>query len=151
VTPFGMGMGLEPIRDSFATTWSAVRLRQPLLNAAARISVAAAACHSLPTLLSSASYRPIESETRKLFPKAMDGANEVAGGQSQVQQLLLHITQWEGSQKQLQHPHLPVHRTLMPFKKPQATLVATWPSTYIPRSRADHHHCSYLIRSIVER
>jgi hypothetical protein len=36
-TPFGTTMGLEPIRDSLHCTLSAVRLRQPLLKAAARI------------------------------------------------------------------------------------------------------------------
>lgn len=36
-TPLGTVMGLEPIRDSLQTTFKAVLLRQPLLNAAARM------------------------------------------------------------------------------------------------------------------
>ena len=39
VTPLGTGMGLLPIRDSLHCTLSAVRLRQPLLKAAARMVV----------------------------------------------------------------------------------------------------------------
>jgi hypothetical protein len=39
LTLAGTGMGLEPIRDSLATTRSAPLLRQPLLKAAARIFV----------------------------------------------------------------------------------------------------------------
>jgi hypothetical protein len=37
VTPLGTTMGFAPMRDSLQTTLSAVRLRQPLLKAAARI------------------------------------------------------------------------------------------------------------------